>query len=384
MKGKFLQFISLYFLIFIAFFPVRIVFFELQENLTTLIFGDISRYFAKLFNARSLFVDFSSDSFSMLFLMITLGIIALIISLFIKDGKQLIRIGQKICVYYIAIILLKYGADKLFKGQFYLPEPNILFTKFGNLDQDILFWSLMGTSRSYSRILGSIEIGLAILLFFKKTRFLGLILAFFTFINILIINFSFDISVKLFSITLFLMSVFALKDYWKPLYLIFIEKKSIPFQISELNVPEKIKSFVFPLKILMIGFVFLQVFLPYITSKSYNDDISKRPFLHGAYEVLQDQNNDKKDLKYLFFHRDQYLIFMNEKDEMQDFLYEIDTVNKRITNGNHQQKPFSFNYTYMQKDSILYLKSDEEILKLKEINWRKMPALKSKFHWIVD
>lgn len=382
MKEKFLQFTSCYFLLFILFFPVRIGFFGLQENLTTLLFGDISRYFAKLFSTRSYFVDFSSDSFSMLFLMIIVGIIALVISLFIKDGNQLIRFGQKICVYYIAIILLKYGADKLFKGQFYLPEPNILFTKFGNLDQDILFWSVMGTSRGYSLILGSIEIGVALLLIFKKTRFLGLILAFFTFINILIINFSFDISVKFFTITLFLMTIFALKDHWKPMYLIFIEKKFVPFQISELNVPKKIKHFVFPLKILMIGLVFLQIFLPYINSRSYNDDIVKRPFLHGGYQVLKDQNNDKNDLKYVFFHRDQYLIFMNEKDEMQDFRYDIDTINKRITNRNYQKKAFSFNY--VKKDSILYLKSGEKILKLKAINWRKMPAMQSNFHWIVD
>lgn len=384
MKQKFLTFASAFFLFFILFFPVKIGSSDYQRRITEFLFQDLTNWIGSLFFNKKFLIDFSSDSFSMLILMLILAISALIISLFLKKNQQFINFSQKITVYYLAVVLLKYGADKLFKGQFYKPEPNILFTKFGNLDQDILFWSLMGTSRSYSAILGSIEIGVALLLLFKKTRFLGLILAFLTFVNILIINFSFDISVKMFSITLFLMTIFALKDYWTPLYLILIQKTFASTQISELKIPEKIKVFVLPLKVLTIGFVFLQIFLPYFTSNIYNDDNSKRPILHGAYEVLNQNSHAKNNLKYVFFHRDQYLIFMNDKDETVDFKYEIDATNKKIKYRDFEGKFVVLNYYINEKSSTLLLKNEKNSLQLIILDWKKMPALKSQFHWFVE
>ncbi|MEP6701310.1 MAG: hypothetical protein ABJA85_08335, partial [Bacteroidota bacterium] len=75
--------------------------------------------------------------------------------------------------YYLAYYLLSYGLNKLFKWQFYLPEPNTLFTTLGNTYRDLLYWSTMGTSHSYNIFLGSLEIIAAVMLLFRKTRLGG-------------------------------------------------------------------------------------------------------------------------------------------------------------------------------------------------------------------
>jgi hypothetical protein len=101
--------------------------------------------------------------------------------------------------------LFKYGWDKITKGQFYMPEPNTLFTPFGKLSKDIAYWSLVGSSYPYTVSLGIIEVVAALLLLFKRTQFLASLLAVVIFGQVVLINFSFDISVKLFYGSLFLL-----------------------------------------------------------------------------------------------------------------------------------------------------------------------------------
>ncbi|WP_435522525.1 hypothetical protein [Chryseobacterium indoltheticum] len=134
----------------------------------------------------------------MLVLIIILILSSAIFSLIIKPKwtEIFLIVTEYVCVFYISIVLIKYGFDKIFQTQFPEPEPNILFTRFGNLDKDILFWSTIGTSKIYNIIMGSIELFSGILLWFRRSRFLGLLLAIICLAQIFIINISFDISVK--------------------------------------------------------------------------------------------------------------------------------------------------------------------------------------------
>ena len=117
--------------------------------------------------------------------------------------------------YILAFFLLKYGVDKIFKVQFYFPEPNTLFTPLGYLSKDILFWSTVGSSYSYSVISGIVEIIPALLLLSRKTRLLGALVAFGVLLHVLIINFSFDISVKILSSYLLILSLILILPYAK-------------------------------------------------------------------------------------------------------------------------------------------------------------------------
>lgn len=380
MKLRFQNFISFYFLLFIVFFPVNIDSFDFQKSVSLFLFEDLTRFLGSLFLAKAFLIDFSSDSFSMLMLLFIFLILSVIFSFLLNKSRRIFSFTQKVTVYYIAVVLLKYGVDKLFKTQFYLPEPNILYTKFGNLDQDILYWSVMGTSRSYSILLGIIEIGITLLLLFKKTRFVGLILAFFTFTNIIIINFCFDISVKFFSTTLLLMTIFAIGNTWKAIYIFLIKKRMISVETSDFAFEKKFLPFLFPAKILGLGFVLLQTFLPYFHNKNWNDDLAKRPFLHGSYEVI---NNSKKNIKYVFFHRDNYLIFMDKQEHTWDYHYEIDTAKQKVSARNNFENTLIFEYKF-ENNLLLFKNEHQEILKLKKIDWKNMPALQPKFHWFTE
>jgi hypothetical protein len=113
----------------------------------------------------------------------------------------------------LAFFLLKYGWDKIVLLQFYKPAPNILYTNFGYLSQDIAFWSLIGSNPGLSRGIGVVELITGVLLFLPRFRFLAAALSMGFFAIIVGINFSFDISVKQLSIALFFWSMLLLVSY---------------------------------------------------------------------------------------------------------------------------------------------------------------------------
>lgn len=398
MKAKISHFFGIFFLLFIVFFPLDFLG-NFQKKITHFLFGGLTEIISSsVFNKAHIRIDFSSDSLSMFILAGILFIISLIISILLKQRSGDIsvesintnsdkapkerhlgfpEIVKQIIIIYLAIVLFKYGIDKIFKSQFYLPEPNILYSRFGDLNKDILFWSTMGASRLYSVLTGFVEVFVAVLLMFRKTRIVGLLLSSIIFINIIFINLGFDISVKLFSLMLLLMSIFCMKDDLVKLYRFLLLKK--PEQLTEPN-SEKNKPALIFIKTFVLGMAFVQIILPYFISKNFNDDNAKRPTLHGAYKVL----DEKSELKYLFFHRRNYLILMNKNDEVIDLKYQKTSDSSKIIledfRGNKEVAVFHFR----NSDSVLTFISRNLNLEAKQQNWRNMKAVKPLLHFSVE
>jgi hypothetical protein len=164
MRNKFLLTAGMFFLLFVLFFPLGFLG-DFQKKISLFIFGDVVQWIVNhIFNSKYVRVDFSSDSISMFILTIILLITSVLLTILIrkKYQREILGYTKEIIIVYLAVVLMKYGFDKIFKAQFYLPEPNILYSRFGNLDKDILFWSTMGTSRFFSISTGILELFTAV------------------------------------------------------------------------------------------------------------------------------------------------------------------------------------------------------------------------------
>lgn len=140
-----------------------------------------------------------SDSISSYILgALSLPLAALIYFFFKRILSREIHLGfiLSIILTIISFFLLRYGLDKVLDNQFYEPEPNILNTKVGNLDKDILFWTSMGTSKVYNLFMGLIEVIAGVFILIPRTRKISTLAAIVIFANVLFINIGFDISVK--------------------------------------------------------------------------------------------------------------------------------------------------------------------------------------------
>jgi hypothetical protein len=110
--------------------------------------------------------------------------------------------------YFLGVTLVQYGALKFFHLQFPAPAPGRLIEPFGESSPMGLLWTFMGASTSYLIFAGVMELGNGLLLFWRRTTLLGSVAAAGVLANIVMLNFSYDVPVKLFSLHLLAMAAF--------------------------------------------------------------------------------------------------------------------------------------------------------------------------------
>ncbi len=271
--------LSLFFILGFLFIPLTFYGLDFQYLLTRFFFLKPVAFIQDHFFAYAIQrIDFSSDTVGLnilLWLLLAISFfVVLLLNVFKVNSSKIIPFFKSLSAYYVAAILLKYGFDKIFKQQFYLPEPNILYTNFGNLTKDILYWSTIGTSYTYSLVTGIIEVLTAILILVKRTRIFGFCLAIGVLVNILLINFSFDISVKTFTAFLLGVVVFNVYPYLEIIYAFFVRHK----QAQLITSPQHTNGVYKWISVfLSIGLICYSL-SPYISAGNFNDDNAERPF----------------------------------------------------------------------------------------------------------
>lgn len=378
----------------IVFLPAGFNLFPFQQSLTTFLFGSLVEI------GVPYHFNFISDAAALYVLMVKLGVIALLIgatlrmskveSPHVKTGFHWIRL---LAIYYLSSRLLVYGFDKIFQAQFYWPEPNTLYTPLGYLEKDILYWSAVGTSYWYSMLVGIAEVIPAILLWFRRTRLIGLLLSLVALVHVLFINMGFDISVKLFVVFLLWLTIWLIGPNWGTLAAFFLQKKSV----SKVDTAAPI-SIALPwrngLKVLMIGLLMIEAMWLPLQTGYWNDNHIPRPLFHGAYQVEQPApsfgiNADSSALPIRFFiHRRHFFIVQYDNDHMLDFALQIDTAKRQFRLVSTAEQALSLDYQWNPTDSMLSISrkmGDTTVTWHGHgLNWRNLPALQDQFHWTID
>lgn len=112
--------------------------------------------------------------------------------------------------YNIILAGINYGIIKIFALQ--MPEPNLsqLATPLGDFLPMRFSWMFIGYSQPYEIFSGIMELLVAVLLLYKRTIPLGLIIGFGVFVNVFVLNMSYDIPVKLYSLQIVLCCLYLL------------------------------------------------------------------------------------------------------------------------------------------------------------------------------
>src|SRR5262249_15637843 len=106
--------------------------------------------------------------------------------------------------------MVGYGAFKLIASQFPAPTLDRLMQTYGESSPMGLLWTFMGASETYTMFVGSAEMIAGILLFPRKTSTLGALMSIGVLSNVVALNFSYDVPVKLYSSHLLAMAIFVL------------------------------------------------------------------------------------------------------------------------------------------------------------------------------
>ncbi len=112
--------------------------------------------------------------------------------------------------FFLAAVMLIYGAAKVIPVQFPAPSLDRLIQPIGDASPMGLLWTFMGASAPYTIFAGLGEVIAGLLLTMRRTASLGALITIAVMSNVAMLNFSYDVPVKLFSIHLLVLAAFVL------------------------------------------------------------------------------------------------------------------------------------------------------------------------------
>jgi hypothetical protein len=172
-----------------------------------------------LFHVRETLVPLNGSgdtswAFAQLWLYLSVAVIGCVVwSLLDRRSRSYPRLGywlRTVVRYWIATAALTYGIIKIFALQMPFPALSQLATPLGDLLPMRLSWLFMGYSTKYQVFSGIVETMAGLLLLYRRTVTLGLIAAAGAFLNVVMINLSYDVPVKLFASHLLVACLFLL------------------------------------------------------------------------------------------------------------------------------------------------------------------------------
>ena len=186
----------------------------------------------------------------------------------------------------LAATMIGYGAIKVIQSQFPAPTLDRLLEPIGSASPMGLLWTFMGASRSYNAFGGGTEMLGGLLLVTRRTTLLGALVCMGALSNVVMLNFSFDVPVKLLSCHLLAMAVFlALPDLRRLANLFLLNRPTEPVTLRPRFTRRWMNRTALALKtLLVIGFVAVSL---WGANQDWKDDsnLSARSAFYGIWNV---------------------------------------------------------------------------------------------------
>jgi hypothetical protein len=190
--------------------------------------------------------------------------------------------------FYLATQMISYGASKVIPTQFGRPSPVVLTTMVGDLDRMSLLWTFMGASPAYTIFTGAAELLGGLLLAFRRTRLLGALVCFGVMANVVLLNFGYDVCVKVHSSHLLAMCFFVTAADLRRLADFFVLGR--PTQLAAegpLFAAKWLQNSVpIVVAVLVLGYVALTLRGSYDRGQTYGY-LAPKPPLHGIWYVSE-------------------------------------------------------------------------------------------------
>jgi hypothetical protein len=216
-------------------------------------------------------------------------------------------------------------------------------------------------------------------------------------VNVVLINFSYDVPVKLFAMHIVFFTFLILYPNIRPIINFFLLNKEskLPEQITP-QLPKLFSDYRKILKTIVI-ITFSIVFMNFSIKNMRKDgDSVPKPILYGIYKTeLFKLNADTIPPLATNITRWKEIIFdpkntviKSMTDSIMYYDTKVDSVSKTIyfiSNLDPRQK---FQMTYKEENDHLTLegkqKNDQLFIKLKKVDISNFPLIKRKFHWVVE
>jgi hypothetical protein len=272
-------------------------------------------------------------------------------------------VAETLVRYCLGFILPVYGATKFLRVQFRLPF-GALDTPLGEASGLALTWRFSGYSYAYELFLGLGEFVGAGLLFFRRTTTLGACVLLSILANVAFLNFSHNITVKLYSTCYVVMVCYLLSLDFPRLSALFLENKAFgPRPNPEPLVSPRVQNVLGYLKAGFILFAVVHAFAYIIIADS------KPSVVTGSWTVTRTEIIDSPaagpqppalPCKKVFFEREIRGVFVGSVKEddgkkRKSFRYEVSPDDRRLVltfNDPSPGPPFAGSYLFLDNQTL--------------------------------
>ena len=208
-----------------------------------------------------------------------------------RKRRSYTRLNYWLCLavrYYVAFTAFGYGIIKIFALQMNFPLVHQLATPLGDFLPMRLSWMFIGYSTPYQVFSGIMEVIAGLLLLYRRTATMGALFAAAVFINVMMLNLTYDIPVKIFSMQLVLCCLFLIASEGnRIIYFFVLNRPAAVCSLYQYRLPKKWLRIA--RVIAKLAFVAVAIVMPFINSyQRYtegNQPPKKQPVNNGVYEV---------------------------------------------------------------------------------------------------
>jgi hypothetical protein len=267
--------------------------------------------------------------------------------------------------YNVAIIAFSYGIIKLFSLQMPFPNLHQLATPLGDFLPMRLSWMFLGYSTPYQAFSGIMEIIVGVLLLNRKTLTLGALMGIAVFTHVFLLNLSYDIPVKLFSMQIVICCLFLASYDWHRIVDFFFLNKSVPSgTYAEFELTKKwqrIGRIVWKV-VFIVMFILLPIKEAWSMYKTETGEADVLPIKSGVYAIKTfTKNNDTISAS------------LNDEMSWKDFIFDkggIGSINTTDTLFKQRYHRGYFSYIPDSISQVIFFRRFRETTPLFELQYK--------------
>jgi uncharacterized membrane protein YphA (DoxX/SURF4 family) len=301
-----------------------------------------------------------------------------------------------LCRYYLAFTMFGYGFSKVFHLQMGPLSLNRLVQPIGEQSPMGMAWNFIGFSDLYCAFSGWAEVIAGVLLLFTRTTVIGAICTFVVMFNVMLMNYGYDIPVKIYSGFLVLLSLIILTPYYKRLLGVFFSNHFVNTLETEpvFRKPWQHRTAL----VIKYGIIFYVLFTTVYQNKEMSNQYGEnapKPPLYGIYETKTCIKNrdtiyaygDTTAWKRMIFNWPEYANVLKYNDKKKGFQCKVDTLQKKIVFTDSEDSTTVHHFTYKPLNDTMYqfdgiLVKDTFTFISKRKTRINFTLYKRGFHWV--
>jgi hypothetical protein len=302
---------------------------------------------------------------------------------------------------YVRLVLgaamISYGAIKVIKVQF--PDLFLwrLLSPYGDSSPTGLLWSFMGYSRTYNLFTGLVELVGGALLFVPRLATLGALICVGSMANVFMLNVSYDVSVKLYSLNLLLMGVYLMASETRRLVDFFVlNRPAAPTTHVPLFRRRWLNTGVFALQLLLLIYVGASELYQSHQRYKQSGDGASAPPLFGVYNVdefiVDGQTRpavftDDARWRRVTFERYNLMAIFPGDTPVQRYKIKLDPVKRSLQLSKIVPGSWNANFSFEENSPTqLTLRGEMDGRKIQatlhRVELKSLPLYENGFHWI--